>query len=165
MRGSLLFFLCVRREIKGDEEHKIGAENNDAGIGSKFLASTAPPIGHPRPICVCEVCVGCEVDKAEINDELDDLEAGNPLLPPDAHSASALEVIPIHDNVDKEIERNDNPLDRCAADQLGVAKDGGCSVVVAVKEGQRFLFKEEEHRIQELEVFGEVRQLQEWISI
>jgi len=45
----------------------------------------------------------------KVNDELDDLETGDPLLPPDADAASALEVVPVHDNVDHQVEGNWNP--------------------------------------------------------
>ena len=42
----------------------------------------------------------------QINNELDNLEAGNPLFPPDSDAASALEIVPVHDNMDKKIQCN-----------------------------------------------------------
>jgi hypothetical protein len=37
------------------------------------------------------------------------LESGNPLLPPDADAARALEVVPVHDDVDRQVERDGHP--------------------------------------------------------
>lgn len=50
-----------------------------------------------------------DVRRTEINNELDDLETGDPLLPPDADSTRALEVVPVHDNVDHQVQRNWDP--------------------------------------------------------
>ena len=74
-------------------------------------------------------------DLTEINNKLDDLETGDPLLPPDADATCALEVVPVHDNVDHEVERDGNPGDGSEANELGVAEESGCAMVVAVEEG------------------------------
>lgn len=37
----------------------------------------------------------------KVNDKLDDLETGDPLLPPDADPTGTLEVVPVHDDVDQ----------------------------------------------------------------
>lgn len=71
----------------------------------------------------------------KINDELDDLEAGNPLLPPDTDTTGALEVVPVHDNVNPKVESDGNPRDSSRADELGVAEKSGSAMVVAVEEG------------------------------
>jgi len=47
--------------------------------------------------------------RTEINHELSDLETGDPLLPPDLDSTGALEVVPVHDNVDHQVESDRNP--------------------------------------------------------
>lgn len=39
----------------------------------------------------------------EIDDELDDLETGDPLLPPDLDATGALEVVPVHDHVHHQV--------------------------------------------------------------
>ena len=39
----------------------------------------------------------------KIKNELDDLETGNPFLPSYANAASALEIVPVHDDVDGQI--------------------------------------------------------------
>jgi hypothetical protein len=77
----------------------------------------------------------------KINDELDDLETGYPLLPPDADATRALEVVPVHDNVDHEVEHDRYPGDGSEADKLSVAEESGCAVVVAVEEGLSGLVK------------------------
>lgn len=58
--------------------------------------------------------------------------------------------------MDKEVQSDGNPLNRCATNQLCIAKDRRCAVVVAVKESQRLLLEEEENRVQEFEIFGEI---------
>ena len=45
----------------------------------------------------------------EINDKLDDLETGDPLLPPDANATRTLEVVPVHDNVDRQVQGDGHP--------------------------------------------------------
>lgn len=45
----------------------------------------------------------------EVNDKLDDLEASDPLLPPDTDAASALEVVPVHDDMNRQVEGDRNP--------------------------------------------------------
>jgi len=118
----------------------------------------------------------------EINDELGDLEAGDPLLPPDANATRTLEVVPVHDDMDGQVERDRDPRNSRRANELGVAEEGSGAVVVAVKEGcekiqgqsvapgmgmfearkrtERLLLQEQEAGIQELEVFGQVVQLE-----
>lgn len=44
-----------------------------------------------------------------VEDELSDLANGNVLLPPDADASCALEVVPVHDNVDSQVESDDGP--------------------------------------------------------
>lgn len=45
----------------------------------------------------------------EIDHELGDLHDSNVLLPPDADASRALEVVPVHDNVNAQVEGNWNP--------------------------------------------------------
>lgn len=45
----------------------------------------------------------------KVNDELRNLEAGDPLLPPNADATSRLEVIPVHDNMHHQVNRDGNP--------------------------------------------------------
>jgi hypothetical protein len=70
----------------------------------------------------------------EIDDELDDLHDGDVLLPPDANAAGGLEVVPVHDNVNHQVESDGNPGDRGMSDKLSVAKKGRCTMVIGVKE-------------------------------
>jgi hypothetical protein len=70
----------------------------------------------------------------EINDELDNLETSNPLLPPDANATGALEVVPVHDNVDGQVEHDRDPGNGGRADELGVAEQSSGAMVVAVQE-------------------------------
>ena len=63
-----------------------------------------------------EVCVGGEVDEAQVDNELKDLQHGDVFLPPDAHAASRLEIVPVHDNVHGKVESDGDPGDGCDAD-------------------------------------------------
>ena len=73
--------------------------------------------------------------RTEIEDELDDLHHGDVLLPPDADATGALEVVPVHDDVDHEVEGDDGPGHGRVADELRVAEESGRAVVVRVQEG------------------------------
>ena len=52
--------------------------------------------------CECELVTN-------IKDELGDLADGDVLLPPDADASRALEVVPVHDDVDGQVECDDGP--------------------------------------------------------
>lgn len=85
---------------------------------------------------------------------MDDLQAGDPFFPPDADAPGGLEVVPVHHDVDEEVEGDGHPGDGGEADELGVAEEGGGAVVVGVQEGEGFLFQHHEDRVQEFDVFG-----------
>ena len=82
-----------------------------------------------------EVVPGGEIDKGKVNDELGDLQHGDVLLPPDADSTRGLEVVPVHDAVDREVKGYGDPGDGGMASELGVAEESGGGVVVAVEKG------------------------------
>ena len=86
-------------------------------------------------ICTSEIGPGGEVDEAEVNDKLDDLQDGDVLFPPNADAARGLEIVKIHDHVDKEVKCDRNPGNGGYADELSVAEEGGGAVVVGVEEG------------------------------
>lgn len=123
----------------------------------------------------------------KVDDELDDLKAGNPLLPPAPDTPRALEVIPVHYYVDSQVQGDDHPRHRRATEELGVAENSRGAVVVAVKEGcetnrvskiwqgntegslvwsfkkkrtQRLLLQEEEDSVEELQILGQVVELE-----
>jgi len=132
---ALLVLAAVRGGVEREEEQQVGAENADTGNSGKFLASALAHVREPGPVGRGEVGPRGEVDEAEVDDELEDLEAGDPLLPPDADAARALEVVPVHDHVDGQVEGDGHPGDRGRPDQLGVTEEGGGAMVVAVEEG------------------------------
>lgn len=45
----------------------------------------------------------------EVEDKLRDLHSRDPLLPPYLHAASALEVIPVHHDVHRQIQGDRHP--------------------------------------------------------
>lgn len=62
------------------------------------------------------------------------LKARDPFFPPDADAAGALEVVPVHEDVDGQIEGDGDPGDGRLARQLRVAEEDRCAVMVAVEE-------------------------------
>ena len=80
----------------------------------------------------------------QIDNELHNLHDGDVLLPPDTDTARGLEVVPVHDDVDHEIQSDWYPRDGGVADELGVAEQRRRSVVVGVEECERLLLEEEE---------------------
>ena len=74
-------------------------------------------------------------DRTKIKNELYNLHDGNVLLPPYADTPCTLEIIPIHDDVDSQVEGDRYPGDGRVADKLGVAEKCGCAMVIGVEEG------------------------------
>lgn len=95
----------------------------------------------------------------KIDDELDNLKNGNVLLPPDADTASTLEVVPVHHNMDGQVEGDRNPRNRCQSNQLSPAQQSGGAVVVGVEESQWLLLQDKEDSVKEFEVLVEVVEL------
>ena len=62
--------------------------------------------GRDLVMTSCEILVGA---LTKVKNELSNLEASDPLLPPDTNAACCLKVVPVHDNVDRKIESNWNP--------------------------------------------------------
>lgn len=79
------------------------------------------------------VCIGRN-RRTKVDDELNDLQTSNPFLPPAADATGALEVVPVHDHVDQQVQRDDNPRHSGATKELGVAQNSGSAMVVAVEE-------------------------------
>lgn len=68
---------------------------------------------------------------------MDDLKACDPLLPPAADTAGALEVVPVHDDVNGQVQCDDNPGYGGATEELSVAENSSGAMVVAVEEGYK----------------------------
>lgn len=95
----------------------------------------------------------------DVNDELENLQHGDVLLPPDANTTGTLEVVPVHDNVNQQVDSDGNPLHGGNTDQLSVAQKGGGTVVVGVEEGQWLLLEDQEDGVNKLDVFVEIVEL------
>lgn len=61
--------------------------------------------------------------------------------------------------MDQQVDGDRHPLHGSHTDELSVAKEGGGTVVVSVKEGQWFLLEDQEDGINELDVFVDVVEL------
>ena len=73
--------------------------------------------------------------RTQVKNELNNLAHGNVLLPPDADASRALEVVPVHDDVDSQVQGNDGPRDGSVADELGVTEKSGRAMVIGMEEG------------------------------
>ena len=51
-----------------------------------------------------KVRVGCVINKDEIDYELNDLDSCNPFFPPNPDATGCLEVVPVHDDMDCQVE-------------------------------------------------------------
>lgn len=90
---------------------------------------------------------------------MEDLQHGDVLLPPDANTTGTLEVVPVHDNVNQQVDGDRHPLHSGNSDQLGVAQKGGGTVVVGVEEGQWLLLEDQENGVDKLDIFVEIVEL------
>lgn len=151
--------LPVRGEVEANEQEEVAAQDAHTREGGELLAGAAPRVRHPGEVGRGEVGVGGEVDESKIDDELQDLQARDVLLPPDLDAAGGLEVVPVHDDVDEEVEGDGHPGDGGEADELSVAEEGGGAVVVGVQKREGFFLEDHEDCVEELEVFGEVVEL------
>ena len=130
-----LDLLLVRRGIEANKQQQITAQNPHASERGKLLAGAFAHVREVGEVGAGEVGPGGEVDEPEVDDELQDLQFGDVLLPPDADAARGLEVVPVHDDVHEEVERDGHPGDGGDAGELGVAEESGGAMVVGVKEG------------------------------
>lgn len=156
---ALLDGLLVGGDVESDEQNEVAGQDAHASESSELFAGALAGGRKPGEVAGGEVGVGGEVDEAQVDDELGDLQDCDVFLPPDADAARGLEVVPVHDDVDGEVESDDDPGDGGVAEQLGVAEQGGGSVVVGVEEGERLLLEDEEDGVNEFEVLGQVVEL------
>ena len=84
---------------------------------------------------ISPTCCSDMEDRTQPNDELNDLKTSNPLLPPNADTASTLEIIPVHDDMYGQVQGDRDPRHRGTTSELSVAQKGRCTVVIAVEEG------------------------------
>lgn len=148
--------LSVRVDVEGDEEEEVRGQQTTAVNSSKLLAGTRAHVGHPGPVGRGEVGVRGKVDKSKIDNELDDLEPGDPLLPPHSDTSRSQEVVEVHDNVDKQVKGDGDPRDRGLTNELGVAQKSSGTMVVGVEESQLLLSQHKENGVDQLKVLGQV---------
>lgn len=112
--------------------------------------------GH---IQVNELVESGKVDKAQVQDKLDDLETSDPLLPPHSDASGGQKVVPVHHHVHTQVQGDGDPGNRGFTDQLGVAQQGGSAMVVGVQKCQFLLFHHQKHGIEKLGELGQVVQV------
>jgi len=112
----------VGGRVEADEQDEVAAQDTTTGKRGKLFTGTTPRVGDPGPVGRGEVGVRGEVNKAKINDELDDLKTSDPLFPPDTDTTGGLEVVPVHDNMNEQVEGDRDPRHGGGSDELGVAQ-------------------------------------------
>jgi hypothetical protein len=95
----------------------------------------------------------------KVNDKLANLQAGDPLLPPDLDASSTLEVVPVHDNMNGQVQCDWHPRHRGSASELREAEEGGGRVVIGVEKSERLLLDHQEDGVDKLDVLGDVVEL------
>ena len=70
----------------------------------------------PRHVTYPSRCASLWSELTEVYHKLYDLETGDPLLPPNPNTSCTLEVVPVHDNMNQQVEGNWHPRDGCQAD-------------------------------------------------
>lgn len=66
-------------------------------------------MGHPGKICRDEICIGRKIDESNVDHELYHLKPSDPFFPPDTDTARALEVVPVHNDVDNKVKGDNDP--------------------------------------------------------
>ena len=97
MAGGLLSGALVNLDVEGNEQQQVTGEDQVAVKCGQLGTITVTNMGQGLEVLVCVVGVSGEVDKAQVQDKLDDLETGDPLLPPDADTTGTQKVVPVHD--------------------------------------------------------------------
>jgi hypothetical protein len=101
--AALRLGLLVSGNVESNEQDQVAGQDAHASERSELLAGANAGAREPGEVAGGEVGIRGEVDEAQVDDELSDLEDGDVLLPPDADSTRGLEVVPVHDDVDGEV--------------------------------------------------------------
>lgn len=101
--------LLVCRNVETNEQKQVRADDGHTGESSELLAGALSVVREVGEVRRGEVGPAGKVDEAEVDNKLNDLETGDPFLPPDTDAAGALEVVPVHHNVNHEVESDRNP--------------------------------------------------------
>lgn len=102
------------------------------------------------------VHVGRNEASRDIQAELDDLELGHVLLPPQIDFQDGAHIIVVHGDVNKGVEASGGPLIRIRAVQAHNAKQHSHPVVINVQEEELALAEHNQNSIDEFIKFGEV---------
>lgn len=118
------FSLCdVDLNVEQDEQHQIRRDDGNTSPGCQCSTNTVGTLGSittkDLPV-VLDLDEGCIVDETQVQDELSDLEVSNPLLPPDSNSSSSEEVVPVHHDMNTQVQSDRHPRDGSLTDKLRV---------------------------------------------
>lgn len=154
---GLLLLLLVGVDVKRNEQDQVGGQDQIA-VGSSILSAvTATLVGQDGgKVFVSVEGVGGKVHKDHVNHKLQDLETGDPLLPPHLDAAGAQVEVPVHLHVHSKVQRDGHPLDGGPTGQLRVAQQRSSTVVVHVQKQQLLPHKDEEDGVEQFKELGQV---------
>lgn len=155
----------VRLNVEGDEKNQVRRKDQATVNSGETTASTSTHVRHVEIAAYNQSSVRSEVNETKVDNELDDLESGNPSLPPGAVATAGQEVVEVHNNVNSKIKRNGDVTDRSTAIKLGETKNSSGTVVVGVQESQRTFSEDHEDSIQQLVILCQVVQVVDKLSL
>ncbi|KAH3677460.1 hypothetical protein OGATHE_000934 [Ogataea polymorpha] len=155
-----LCFLITRSvglHVEADEEEQVRGQQEVSACSSS-LSTVAVTHGweNTTKVVVCIERVGSKVNKDQIDQKLNDLESCNPFFPPDFDTPGSEEVVPVHQDMHCQVQGDWNPFNRGVSNQLSVAEQSCCSMVVGVEESQWLSSEHQENGIDKLQIFGKV---------
>lgn len=149
--------LLVRLAVEDYKEDQVGRENGHATKNGMLLSGRAgTQVGQMSEVCGSPVCVGCKVDDAQVDDELEDLHRCDGALPGNSDLERSQSIVCIHDDMYEEVQSDDDPADRSPAKKLGEAEQCRGPVVVDVEESKGLLLEDEEDSVDEFDVLEHV---------
>jgi len=148
--------LVVGLDEEVDEEEKVRGQYSSSNNSCAVACIASDPRIFVRIIILDDQLRCTVVAEDQINQELNDLEGREVLFPPDRFFERGHEEIVVHENVNREVEYDWNPLHCTSSSDLSVGEPQSCRVVVPLNEFQFPLSEKEKRRIQQFVVFEDV---------
>lgn len=149
----------VDLDVEGNKQNQVRGQDEVAVCSSQLGTITVTHVWQVWEVLPSVVGVGGKVNEDQVQHKLDDLESGDPLLPPHLDATRTQEVVPVHDDMDSQVQRDRDPLHSSVTSQLGVAQQGSSTVVVDMQEQQLLLLQHQENCVDQLPVLGQVVQV------
>lgn len=146
----------VHLDVEGNEQEQVTSQDQVAVGSSQFGTVTVTNVWQRWEVSEGIVGVSSKVNKHQVDQELNDLESGDPFLPPHSDTSSTQEVVEVHDNMDGQVQSDWDPFNGGGTSQLSVTQQGSGTMVVGVQKQQLLLLQHQENGIDQLEVLCQV---------